>query len=387
MSVRTRILIVGADDAPGGVSNYVNVLASTCDPSRFEFHCTVTRPGAAISRYLHARIETHFLPASYTPITLGKRAMQLRRIIHNNRIRLLHLHTARAGLLGCVAAMGLRIPAVYTGHSWRFEQKETVLSRKIFRLYEKFICRSATAVTFLSQRDESIGLEQQLVCKERSFVIMTRIPEPDDEISNVPPVTVSKMSLGIPEDSFVIGNTGYLIERKDPLTFVRAAKLVKDAIPNAFFLWVGDGELRSSMESEVRRHGLEPHFLITGFQVPQIVPCFLRLMDLLLFPSRIEGVPLSVIEAQLAGIPVVSAAYVGSEQVVEPGKSGYTFKPGDDVMAARVVIGAWANPDERRAVAAQALRIAKRDRVNPRVMAAEYERVYELSTGRLALGS
>src|SRR5207253_7200369 len=107
----------------------------------------------------------------YSAWTLLFRALQVRKILKTENISVLHLHTARAGLLGCIAGLGLPIKKVYTGHSWCFEQKANVLQRALFYLYERFICYSANTVTFLTARDQMLGLNNGLVSREKGTVV------------------------------------------------------------------------------------------------------------------------------------------------------------------------------------------------------------------------
>ena len=97
--MKIQVLLIGADDKPGGVTSYVNCLATYCDPRRFEFHSTVSERSSAVPS-LHSSIKKHLVPGSYSAWTLLFRALQVRKILKTENISVLHLHTARAGLLG-----------------------------------------------------------------------------------------------------------------------------------------------------------------------------------------------------------------------------------------------------------------------------------------------
>ena len=374
--MRTKILMLGADDYPGGVAGYVNLLATLCDPKKFEFHATVSHinePGLA---FLHRSITKHLMPNAYTYWSLPLRMAQLRRILKRENITLVHLHTARAGLLGCMATIGLPIAKVYTGHSWRFEQKMKKIERLLFFLYEAFICHSATVVAFLTKRDKDLGISKGLVQRRKAVTIITRIrSEYIDKATTVYP-EITRSAYGIQEDAKVIGNVGDLSDRKDPTTFVLAAAKIHAAIPNAYFLWIGDGVLRETVNQLVRDSGLESRFIITGFKPAEQVPAFLKLMDVFLFTSRIEGVPLAVLEAQLCGVLVVSSTYPGVNELIENGYTGYTFRPGHDEEAANMVIRILSDAEQTNNMAAKALTLATANHSDPLRMAHQYEDIY-----------
>jgi glycosyltransferase involved in cell wall biosynthesis len=326
--------------------------------------------------FLHEGIIKHFSQNTYSLWSLPLRASQLRRILQKERIGLLHLHTARAGLLGCMAAIGLPIAKVYTGHGWRFEQKNTKLERILFFCFERFICHTATLVTFLTRRDQELGIVNGLVRRQDSFTISTRIHSPRIEECAMAYPEISRATWRIPADAKVIGNVGYLSERKDPITFLLTCKRIYESIPNAYFLWVGDGELRERVLQLARELNVESRVIITGFRPADQVPAFLCLMDVFLFTSRSEGVPLVVIEAQLCRRPVVSSTYPGSAELIQEGITGYTFQPGDHQRAASMVMKMLSDDEKRNSILKKAFALSSANHSGPHYMARQYEEVY-----------
>ncbi len=374
--MRTKILVLGADDCPGGVTGYVNLLASLCDPREFEFHATVSHIKESDATFLHGSITKHLLLNAYTCWSLPLRLRQLRRILRGERVAVVHLHTARAGLLGCMATIGLPIVKVYTGHGWRFEQKMRKIERLVFFFYEAFICHFATVVTFLTKRDADLGVTKGLVQRQKAVTINTRIHSPDLDKATVAYPGITRSAYGIPEHAKVIGNTGYLSDRKDPITFVLASEKIHAAISNAYFLWVGDGELRETVDELIRESGLESRFIITGFKPAEQVQAFLNLMNVFLFTSKIEGVPLAVLEAQLCGVPVVSSTYPGITELIQNGDTGYTFRPGHYEQAADMVMTMLSDADQANDMADKAFALAVENHSDPLKMAHQYEDVY-----------
>jgi glycosyltransferase involved in cell wall biosynthesis len=187
--------------------------------------------------------------------------------------------------------------------------------------------------------------------------------------------------LGIPKDAVVIGNTGYLSYRKDPLTFVKAAARIVANVPNVFFLWVGDGDLKDKLVDIAHNLGVGDRLLITGLVPHHEVLRLLQIMNVFLFTSRIEGVPLSIIEAQAMQLPIVSSDYIGSgvEDLIIHGKTGFIFPPGDDEKAAHYVLKIIRDNEDTSLMMKQATNQFLEMRSLPRKMAQEYEEVYEKS--------
>jgi glycosyltransferase involved in cell wall biosynthesis len=346
----------------------------------FEIHMTVSGPQGLEEPILHSCISEHDFDIRYTSGSLFRTVLNLRRFIQNNNFTLLHLHTLRAGLLGCLAAYQLPIGIVYTGHGWRFEQKPTSWEQEIFQVMDKFVCSRADIVVCISQRDYSVALKNKLAAPNRIVVIPTQIglhlPTSGEE-----DLVFTKANLGISKDDKVIGNIAKLIERKDPLTFIRMAQRVREVFPNTFFLWVGDGELRAQVEGLATGGSLRDHFAITGMVPHDSIPGILRSIDLFINTSLIEVVPLSLLEAQATAKPIVSSAYLGVEEVIDNGRTGYTFPIGDDRLAAECVIKLLTDEKEAARIANEAIREFQSKRANPRKMSQDYLDVFRKTIG------
>lgn len=111
-----------------------------------------------------------------------------------------------------------------------------------------------------------------------------------------------KRQLGL-DSLLVVGHTGRFVDAKNHGFLLRVFKEIKSLAPHAVLLLVGDGPLREDIESESRQLGIEDSVIYTG--VVQDVPNWMAAMDVFVFPSRNEGLPLALVEAQAAGLPCV----------------------------------------------------------------------------------
>jgi glycosyltransferase involved in cell wall biosynthesis len=131
------------------------------------------------------------------------------------------------------------------------------------------------------------------------------------------------------EDTLCIGFVGRLHQQKEPLKFLQIARnLLKDG-QAARFLLVGDGPLRSGVEEFIARHGLHKDIIMTGFR-NDVGAILIEEIDLLLAPSRREGLPVTGLEALAAGVPVLASDVPGWDYVIQDGSTGYLV-PGGSV--------------------------------------------------------
>ncbi len=124
-------------------------------------------------------------------------------------------------------------------------------------------------------------------------------------------VSVRK-SLGIPEGAFVVGHLGRFMEQKNHSFLVEIARAAIRQNSRFIFLLIGDGPLRPTIEAKVTNYSLGKHFIFTGVRsdVPQLMK---GAMDLFLFPSLYEGLPLTLLEAQAAGLKCIVSETVSPE--------------------------------------------------------------------------
>lgn len=112
-----------------------------------------------------------------------------------------------------------------------------------------------------------------------------------------------RQALGIAEEAFVIGHVGRFCPVKNHAFLLDVFDQLHRENERAVLLLVGDGELRSSMEEKAKAMGLEDRVLFTG--VRSDVCDLMQAMDVFVFPSLYEGLPVSLVEAQAAGLPCV----------------------------------------------------------------------------------
>jgi glycosyltransferase involved in cell wall biosynthesis len=154
--------------------------------------------------------------------------------------------------------------------------------------------------------------------------------------------TAKKRELGLEPGRPVVGMVGPMKPQKAPLDFVRVAARVAEKKPEAQFLYVGDGELREAMETEIARLGLTKSFRLAGWR--RDVPAIMRCLDIFVLTSLWEGLPRVYLEALASGVPVVGTRVDGAAEVVRDSVNGYLLAPGDVQGLADRVLSLLANP-------------------------------------------
>jgi glycosyltransferase involved in cell wall biosynthesis len=155
--------------------------------------------------------------------------------------------------------------------------------------------------------------------------------------------------LGVPTETLLVGFVGRLTTVKNPSLFVEAAGRVVQQLPQARFVFVGDGELRRALEEQSEALGLAGRIFFPGWQVD--MPAVYADLDLLALTSLNEGTPVTVIEALATGTPVAATAVGGVPDVLEDQETGVLVPSGDAETMARAILKLLRAPDHARALA------------------------------------
>lgn len=184
----------------------------------------------------------------------------------------------------------------------------------------------------------------------------------------------TREALGLAPDAPVVLSVGALTWEKDPLAQLGVAARVGRARPDAVCVMVGDGPLRARVEGAVRDRGLSGRVVLLGARAD--VADLLAASDVLVLASRTEGMPASVIEAGMLGLPVAAYAVGGVAEVVEDGATGLLAPPGDAEALARCLV-TLLEGDGARVAMGRAARERCRARFRIDAVAPRYLALYE----------
>lgn len=248
----------------------------------------------------------------------------LTRILRSERPQIVHTHAAKGGTIGRLAAL-LAFPRrhrrpvlIHTFHGHSLTGYFSPRKGGAYRRIEQLLARPTDVLIAVSDqvRDELVALG---VAPASKFKVM---PLGFD----LSPFTVERevrerareslrAELAIPLDARVVTLVARLVPIKRVDRFLRVANLLRDD-PDVRFLIVGDGELRDELKASADARALGESLLWAGFRRDMPAVCFAS--DVVVLTSDNEGTPVSLIEAQAAGVPVVSTNVGGVGNVVEP---------------------------------------------------------------------
>ncbi|MDP9174682.1 MAG: glycosyltransferase family 4 protein [Planctomycetota bacterium] len=286
-----------------------------------------------------------------------------------------HTHSSKAGILGRWAARRANVPAVvHTIHGLAFTASTHDAVNWAYQTLERQAAPMTTRIVCVADamRDQSlaggIGTFSQYI---------TIYSGMETEPFIHPPVSreETRRRLGLGENHLVIGTIARLFDLKGHDDLIDIAPQLCDRFPQVRFLWVGDGTLRGRLESRIQQLKLRDRFIITGMVSPQRVPELTGAMDMLVHPSRREGLARALPQAALAGKPAITYDIDGAREGVLHEQTGFVLPPFDKQKLLLAIETLAANPPLREKMGMAGREFALR-RFDAAVMVSALDRLY-----------
>ena len=353
MTERPRVLYVITD--PISTRLLRGQLAMLRDEG-FDVHLA-TADGPELAAFARTEgVAAHVVPMVREPsVWRDLRALiSLVALVVRLRPALVHSSTPKAGLLGTLAAWLTRRPVrVYLVRGLRFETAEG-RQRTLYLGIERFVARRATHVMFNSASTRKVAEDEGIVAPGAGIVLAGGSGNGLDvsRLDDLPSRAEVRERLGLDHDAAVLGFVGRLTADKGIDDLVAVVERLGAAGRDVRLLLVGTIEEADPPSARTRAFvETDPRVVTTGW-VDDPVGLY-PAMDLLVFPSRREGLPNVPLEAQAAGVPVVGYAATGTVDAVVDGTTGRLVEVGD-VAALAAAVDELLGDDVRRAAMATA---------------------------------
>lgn len=313
--------------------------AKSLDPEQFRVTVVTGQGSDLLDQAAAAGLEVILEPALRRPIDPRSDLQALRALsalLRRRPFDVAHTHTAKAGVLGRMAARRAAVPRiVHTYHGFPFHEFQSRGQRGAYVAVERRLGRVTDVVLCVGTGIAVEAVRRRLAAPERIRTIGVAV---EGGVGGELPAQMpgakdrARRALGIPAGATVIGAVGRLTYQKAPEDFL--SMIGRLDRPGVVGVWVGGGELTAHM-SRLARAQPAGRIILAGERadVPDILPAF----DVFVLPSRYEGLPTVVVEAMVCGIPVVATAVNAVGDVVVPGETGLLVPPRRPDLAADAV--------------------------------------------------
>jgi glycosyltransferase involved in cell wall biosynthesis len=286
--------------------------------------------------------------------------------VDNTGVNIIHSHNYKSNFYAWRAMRDDNIRWVVTRHGRR---SGPTLS--LYNFLDGFVIRHADRVIAVSKeikrKARLAGIDSKKVCLIENGVNLDRYPKKIASKS-------IRHSLGIKEDAPVIGTVGALTKEKGHVYLLNAAPGVLKIIREAVFLLVGDGIERQGLEKTASYLGIKDSVIFAGMR--KDVPEILSILNVFVLPSLNEGLPMALLEAQAAQIPVVATCVGAIPDVLQNGVTGMLIPPKDPQAIAEAIIMILSDKQLASGIAQQGFERV-RDNFSSQKMAARYLSIYK----------
>jgi len=225
--------------------------------------------------------------------------------------------------VGILARLAPRVVFVAHEHTWSFE------GHPLRKFADRWlIATRCSAFLAVSERDRRRMIEVEGVPADRIRLLPNGIPP---VVAQQPAVDV-RAELGIPAGVPLIGSVGVFRPQKDFTTLLRAHALLRERLPEARLVLVGDGPERPALEALRAELGLEASVVFAGFRSDAVA--LAAGFDLAVNSSQFEGASLAILEFMALGVPMVATAVGGTPELLADGEAGVLVAPEDPVALA-----------------------------------------------------
>lgn len=344
---KRRVCHISTLTALGGVERLVSdLLLADSDNSAIKHYLMTSSSDPTLLAPLLAAGVTHFEPTRrrrFDPSALWQMARWLRK----HQIEVVHCYNAFANVTGSLAARLAGIRTIYCGeHGTAWWVKPPLMQ------FDRLAQASATGTIANSHASKQMLQQRYKLRPEKIYVVQNGVRAAE---------SANEEDLSAENDSIVIGTIGRLNTPKYLKRFIEAAADVVAIRPTTHFMIVGGGPLENQLRRQIEQANLTSFFTLTGWRSDARM--LLTQFDIFVSTSVRETFGLVLVEAALAGKPVIAPAVDGVPEIVQHRQTGLLLTPSESVSVQQVTGASPLSPrvliagdlSEPKAVSAEAL--------------------------------
>lgn len=369
MMKKLRVLYVA--QAAGGVDRYIRMLLKYLDKDRFENILVCSQD---FHKEDYCGLVDFFEQVEMNRAISGndlKAIWKVRKLIKRYSPDIVYAHSSKAGAIARVADIGIKNHCLYNPHGWAFNMRCSAKKKAMYTAIEKVAAPFCDKIICISDAEKQSALGKKICREDKLQVIYNGVDI--EAYENGVHGAVQREDLNIPEDAFVVGMVGRLSPQKAPDVFIKMAKLVKDEVPNANFIIIGNGEL----EAEIRKYAEDNGFLnslhITGWVDNPM--SYVELFDVACLLSRWEGFGLALPEYMMAKKPIVASGIDAIPNIIQDGENGLLVEVDDANGASEAVLRIYREDGLRKKLVTQGVKDVY-EKFNVRRVADEHKKLF-----------
>ncbi|MFH1768865.1 MAG: glycosyltransferase family 4 protein [Candidatus Omnitrophota bacterium] len=325
MNQAKKILFIITYLELGGAQKQLFYLIENLDRDKYSLYLCAGDSGYLKDKFTAIDyLKVHLIPElirTINPLYDITAFFKLYSYIRKNKFDIVHTHSPKASILGRWAAYFAGVKSVvYTVHGWPFHNFMNPLAYHLYLTLEKLTAKITKKIVVVSKRDLREALDKKITRGKKLSLVHYGI-----DINYFSRIYLDRKKRSF--DECLVVSVSALKRQKGLNYLLNIAGELKDKLPQIRFVIVGDGPLRGKIEKMIRKSGLTKKVVLKGW-LDDLSSLYAN-ASLFVLTSLWEGLPVSLIEAVAAGIPVLVTNTGGVSDIVKNNKQGRIVKLDD----------------------------------------------------------
>ncbi len=288
---------------------------------------------------------------------------KLRKIIESNKIDIIHSHGYKANIYSFFSTIRSKIPRISTCHNWISNEPKLKYYSKLDQYFLRYFSHIAAVSDEVKAKIIASGISQKNISVVKNGISLHAFASTCSN-SNI------CKDLNIQNNALIIGNVARFSAEKAHELLIKAFIEINKEFPESILLLVGDGPLKGSLERKYNH----PSIIFAGQR--KDVDRFYACMDVFVLPSLTEGLPLVLLEAMAAKVPVIASCVGAIPNVLKKGDCGILIEPGNSKDLKKALIYTFRNKKKVNEMALSAYERVEKH-YSSKKMCNEYVMIYQ----------
>lgn len=327
-----RIKVMHVAECAGGVDRYLRSLLKYINHEKFENIVVLSQLYKSEDYIILAdEVEILTMPHGMGIRTLLS-ARDIRELIKKYKPDIVYAHSSIAGAITRLANIGMKSKCVYNPHGWSFNMESK--KRNIYIILERLMALFCDVIICISDAEKESAVKRKICAERKLRVIYNGIDFDENKCESI-----SRRTLNIPNDAFVVGMVGRICRQKAPDIFIKMAGEIAKRLENTYFIIVGNvlegaEEEKKKIKDFADKNNI--HLYITGWVSNPLD--YVKVFDVACLLSRWEGFGLVIPEYMLCEKPIVATNVEAIPNLITNMENGILVDVDDYSSAAKAVI-------------------------------------------------
>lgn len=327
--MKKKVLYVA--QSAGGVAEYLYMLLENINKDNFEHILVVSEDyKSQIKRFENLVDQIYFVPMTREINAKSdiKAIILLKKVLKKVKPDIVYLQSSKAGAIGRIALLfNFKTKIIYNAHGWYFNADIGRKKKIAIAVIEKILALKTSKIINISKSEYDSAIKYRISNSNKMCIIQNGIDFNKFENSEKYREQ-TRHQYNIKDNQIVIGVVGRLTEQKDPITSIKAFKIIHEKYNNTKFMFIGSGELEKNVLEFVKQENIEESIIVTGWtsNVEKYIPA----LDIAILPSKWEGFGLAIIEYMACNKPIIATKVGGIKDIIKDKKSGFLFDVGNE---------------------------------------------------------